>query len=150
LAVVDLSGVAETEREAAALEAAQAENNQPFDLNQGPFLRVKLLRLGDEEHVVLLTIHHIVSDGWSMGVLVKEVSTLYAAYSQYADFAVWQRHWLQGEELERQLSFWREQLSGTLPVLELPADHMRSATQTHSGAHRSIHLSLETTAELNE
>src|SRR6185312_7044730 len=162
LAVVDLSGVAETEREAAALEAAQAENNQPFDLNQGPFLRVKLLRLGDEEHVVLLTIHHIVSDGWSMGVLVKEVSTLYAAYSQgaesplpelpiqYADFAVWQRHWLQGEELERQLSFWREQLSGTLPALELPADHMRSATQTHSGAHRSIHLSLETTAELNE
>jgi amino acid adenylation domain-containing protein/non-ribosomal peptide synthase protein (TIGR01720 family) len=160
LAVVDFSGVAETEREAATREAAQALNNQPFDLNHGPFLRVKLLRLGDEEHVVLLTIHHIVSDGWSMGVLVKEVATLYEAYSQgaesplpelpiqYADFAVWQRNWLQGEELERQLSYWREQLSGTLPVLELPADRMRSAAQTHSGADRSLHLSLETTAKL--
>ena len=162
LDVVDLSGAAASERDAAVREATLAHNNRPFDLDHGPFLRVKLLRLDDEEHVVLLTMHHIVSDGWSMGVLVKEVATLYEAYSegaesplpelpiQYADFAVWQRSWLQGDELERQLSYWREQLSGTLPVLELPADRMRSATQTHSGAHRAIHLSTETTAELKE
>ena len=162
LDVVDLSGEAESERDAAVREATLVHNNQPFDLDHGPFLRVRLLRLGDEEHVVLLTMHHIVSDGWSMGVLVKEVAALYEAYCkgaesplaelpiQYADFAAWQRNLLQGEELERQLSYWREQLSGTLPVLELPADRMRSATQTHSGAHRAIHLSTETTARLKE
>ena len=95
-------------------------------------LRVKLLRLGVEDHVVLFTMHHIVSDLWSMGLLIKEVATLYEAYSrgeesplpelaiQYSDFAAWQREWLQGEELERQLSYWRKQLGGELPVLELP------------------------------
>src|ERR1051326_9231687 len=97
----------------------------PFNLARGPLLRVTLLRLGEEEHVLLLTMHHIVSDGWSMSVLVREVAALYEAYSrgeespleelpiQYADFAVWQREWLSGEVLEKQLGYWRGQLAGT-------------------------------------
>ena len=106
-------------REWAAQEAAT-----PFDLSHGPLLRVKLLRLAEQEHVVLLTMHHIVSDGWSVGVLIKEVGALYAAYAagqesplpelpiQYADFALWQRDYLQGEVLDQQLGYWRRQLSG--------------------------------------
>ena len=124
-------------------------------------LRVKLLRLSDEEHVVLLTMHHIVSDGWSMGVL-KEVATLYEAYSQgaesplpelpmqYADFAVWQRGWLQGEELERQLAYWREQLGGELPRLELPTDRERPAVPSYRGAQLGFRLSPEVSAGLKE
>ena len=112
--------------------------------------------------MVLLTMHHIASDGWSMDVLMKEVATLYAAYSkgeasplpelpvQYSDFAVWQRGWLQGEELERQLSYWRAQLGGELPVLELPADHSRPAVQSYEGASVGFSLSPEVSGQLKE
>jgi amino acid adenylation domain-containing protein len=162
LAATDLGSLSETEREAAVREAAIAESRDPFDLAMGPMLRVKLLRLGEEEHVVLLTMHHIVSDGWSMGVLIKEVATLYEAYSQdaesplteppiqYSDFAVWQRGWLQGEELERQLEYWRKQLGGELPVLELPADRARPAAPSYRGAQLSFRLSPEVSAGLKE
>ena len=138
-----------------------AEAGEPFDLATGPMLRVKLLRLGDEDHVVLLTMHHIVSDGWSMGVLTREVAALYAAYSQgeesplaelpvqYADFAVWQRGWLRGEELERQLGYWRTQLS-ELRVLELPADHARPVVQSYEGASVGFSLSAEVSTQLKE
>src|SRR6185295_17863208 len=129
---------------------AEGEARRPFDLEQGPLLRARLLRLSEEEHVLLVTMHHIVSDGWSMGVLVKEVAALYSAFStgqaatleelpvQYADYAVWQREWLQGEVLERQLSYWREQLAGVPAVLELPSDHPRPAVQSFRGSYESV------------
>ena len=162
LAVTDLSELNEEEREAAVREAASAESLEPFDLVRGPLLRVKLLRLSDEEHVVLLTMHHIVSDGWSMGVLIKEVTTLYEVYSQggespltelpiqYKDFAIWQRKWLQGEELERQLGYWREQLVGELPALDLPTDRARPAVSSYRGAQLGFRLSPEVSAGLKE
>src|SRR6185312_2515297 len=114
LPLTDLSGLGEAERAAAVRELAQAEAGQAFELSRGPLLRVQLLRLEETEHVVLLTLHHIITDGWSTGVLIKEVATLYEAYSQgrpsplaelewqYGDYAAWQREWLQGEVLEEQ------------------------------------------------
>ncbi|MBI4524345.1 MAG: amino acid adenylation domain-containing protein [Deltaproteobacteria bacterium] len=124
-----------------------------FDLTQGPLLRSTLLRLGSQDHILLLTMHHIVSDGQSMEVLFRELSALYQAFSagkpsplhelpiQYADFACWQRQWLQGEVLEKQLSYWRQQLKGAPPVLELPTDHPRPPVQTYRGARQSLALS---------
>src|SRR6185312_11698252 len=162
LPVIDLSELGAAEREAVMRAAVSAENREPLDLETGPMLRVKLLRLGAEEHVVLLTMHHIVSDGWSLGVLIKEVATLYETYSrdaeatlpelaiQYSDYAIWQRGWLQGEELERQLGYWREQLGGELPVLELPTDHARPALPSYRGAHLGFRLSAEVSAGLKE
>jgi hypothetical protein len=150
LEVEDLSGVEGQAREAEAMRLAAAEARRPFDLAVGPLLRARLLRLGEEEHVALLTLHHIVSDGWSMGVLVREVAALYEAYSrgeesplaelavQYADFAVWQREWLRGEVLERQLNYWREQLAGAPPVLELPTDKPRLPRQTFRGVRERL------------
>jgi NRPS condensation-like uncharacterized protein len=119
---VDLRG--RTEVEAEARREAEAEGQRPFDLQAGPLLRVLLLQLEDEEQVLVVTMHHIVSDGWSMGIFIREFVSLYAAYRsgaeselaelplQYADFAVWQRGWLQGAVLEQQLAYWREQLGG--------------------------------------
>jgi len=146
IAVTELSVLEEGEREETARRLIDAEAQTPFDLSTGPLLRVKLLRLGAEEHIVLLTMHHIVSDGWSMGLLLNEVATLYRAYSageasplmelpiQYADYAVWQREWLQGEVLEAELGYWRAQLGGDLPVLQLPTDRPRPAVQSFRGA----------------
>ena len=161
LAVTDLSGFDETGREAAIEELIKAESKVLFDLAHGPLLRVKVLRLSDHDHVVAMTMHHIVSDGWSMLVLIKEVTALYAAYSrgegsslpeppiQYADFAVWQREWLQGEELERQLSYWRKQLSD-LPVLELPADRPRPVLINYRGAQLDFSLPPELVTGLKD
>ena len=123
LAVLDLSGLDEAERTAETERLVAAESARPFDLMRGPLLRVSLIRLDEEEHVALMTMHHIVSDGWSIGVLVREVAALYGAYLrgeespleelpiQYADFAHWQRTWLQGEVLAAQLAYWREELA---------------------------------------
>src|SRR6185312_9437329 len=161
LAVTDLSGFDEAGREAAIEELAKAEGEVLFDLAHGPLLRVKVLRLSAQDHVVALTMHHIVSDGWSMGVLIKEVTSLYDAYSrgtesrlpelpiQYADFAVWQREWLQCEELERQLSYWRRQLD-QLPVLELPSDRPRPAVLNYRGAQLDVSLPPELVAGLKD
>ena len=152
LGFVDLSHLGETEREAAARKLAAEEAARPFDLSQSPMLRVRLLRLADEHHVLLFTLHHIITDGWSSGVLIREVSQLYAAYSkgepspleelsiQYADFAVWQRQWMSGEVLERELDYWRHQLAGAPPVLELPTDWPRPAVQSFRGAMHSFVL----------
>jgi amino acid adenylation domain-containing protein/non-ribosomal peptide synthase protein (TIGR01720 family) len=160
--LLDLAHLPVAEREAEVRRIAAAEGQQPFNLSQGPLLRVKLLRLGAEEHVLLCTMHHIISDGWSMGVLVREVSTLYATFSngqpsplpelpiQYADYAVWQREQLQGEALERQLSYWREQLSDAPQVLELPTDRPRHAVQNYHGAAESFILSRELTEQLKQ
>src|SRR6185369_14783161 len=139
LPVVELSQLPEAEQEAEVQRLAAVESTQAFDLAQGPLWRVQLLRLSAAEHVLLCTMHHIVSDGWSMEILVREVSALYEAYAagrapalaelpiQYADYAVWQREWLQGEVLEEQLGYWRKQLAGVPAVLELPVDRVRPA-----------------------
>ena len=161
LEIIDLQEFGAEEREALAASLMQEEAQRPFDLSVGPLLRVKLLQLGETEQVVLLTMHHIVSDGWSMGVLIGEVAALYEAYRegresplpelaiQYGDFAVWQREWLQGEVLEQQLSYWRQQLAA-LPVLELPTDGARPAVQSYRGAHHSFRLAPELAAGLKE
>ena len=146
LPVFDLRTVDEAEREADARSIAAAESQRPFDLSTGPLLRASVVRLADHDHMLLCTMHHIISDGWSMGVVIRELTTLYEAYStgrksplpdleiQYADFAHWQRAWLQGEVLERQLTYWKKQLIGAPAVLELPTDYSRPAVQTYSGA----------------
>jgi amino acid adenylation domain-containing protein len=155
LPVVDLAGLPEREREASALTLTRAEAARPFDLERGPLLRGVLLRLGRGDHIVALTMHHIISDGWSMGILVREVTALYAAFAegrpsplpelplQYADFAAWQRSWLQGEVLEGEISFWRRQLAGLPPRLELPTDRSRPAVQSFRGAARPVRLPAE-------
>ncbi len=135
-----------SQREAEAQRLAAVESRRPFDLIRGPLLRVMLLRLAAADHVLLLTLHHIISDGWSMGVLLQELSVLYEAYSsgrpsplaelaiQYADFAQWQRQWLQGEVLDQHRQWWCEQLRGAPAQLELPADHPRPGVATFRGA----------------
>jgi amino acid adenylation domain-containing protein len=155
LPVEDLSGWNEADREAAVKRRAREEAQRPFDLAAGPLFRAALLRLGDEDHVLLLSMHHIVSDGWSMGVLHRELSALYAAYRegresplpelavQYADYAVWQRERLEGEVLDRQLAYWKERLAGAPELLELPTDHPRPAMQTYRGANVPVKFSLE-------
>jgi amino acid adenylation domain-containing protein len=155
LPVEDVSGLGEADREAAVKQHAREEAARPFDLSAGPLFRAALLRLGEQDHVLLLSMHHIVSDGWSMGVLFRELSALYEAYRegrespltelavQYADYAVWQREQLAGEVLERQLGYWRERLADAPELLELPTDHPRPAVQTFRGAHERIELSLE-------
>jgi amino acid adenylation domain-containing protein len=155
LPVFDYSELDEDEREARVRQLSAQEASDSFDLSHGPLLRARLLRLASDEHVLLLTMHHIVSDGWSMGVLIKEVAALYEAFAagqpsplpelpvQYADFAVWQREWLQGEVLERQLNYWREQLGGAPAVLELPVDRARPAVQSFRGAVHGFELGEE-------
>ncbi|HEX2191327.1 MAG TPA: amino acid adenylation domain-containing protein, partial [Longimicrobiaceae bacterium] len=135
LETVDLRGRPEAEREAELLRRAREEAARPFDLEEGPLVRATLLRLGDEDAALLFTMHHVVGDGWSVGLLVREVSALYYALArgeeprlpppavQYADFAAWQREWLRGDVLDAQVAWWRERLAGAPPVLELPADH---------------------------
>jgi amino acid adenylation domain-containing protein len=153
--VIDLTGLPEAGREVEAQRLAGEEFRRPFNLSQGPLLRVTLLRLGEKEHILLLVIHHIISDGWSMGVLVKEMAALYEAFCvgnpsplvelpiQYADFAHWQREWFQGEVLGAQVQYWKKQLGGTLPILELPTDRPRPAVQIYRGKRRSLAFSKD-------
>ncbi|UCE20069.1 MAG: amino acid adenylation domain-containing protein [Gemmatimonadota bacterium] len=152
VSVIDMGDI-ETIPERKTKQLIIDEIQRPFNLSQGPLLRANLLRLAEEEHILLLTIHHIVADGWSMGILYQELSTLYKAFVskspfsmpelpiQYVDFAVWQREWLQGEILETQLAYWRAQLKSAPPVLEFPTDHPRSPTSTFRGARQSLVLS---------
>ncbi|HKG79175.1 MAG TPA: amino acid adenylation domain-containing protein, partial [Pyrinomonadaceae bacterium] len=140
----------------------ESEVDQPFDLQTGSLFRASLLRVDAEEHVLVLTTHHIISDGWSAGVLFRELGTLYAAYAageesplpelpvQYADYAVWQRGWLQGEVLDQQLVYWRERLTGAAPVLELPVDRVRPAVQSYRGAAARFEVSREVSEGLKE
>jgi amino acid adenylation domain-containing protein len=147
----DLRSHVEAEREHEVLRRAREEARLPFDLAHGPLVRATLLQLGQAEHVVLLTMHHIISDGWSLGVLFRELSNLYGAFLegrpsplpnlpvQYADFASWQREWLKGDVLALQLDYWRQRLAGPLAVLELPIDHPRPPVLTfRAGVHREL------------
>jgi amino acid adenylation domain-containing protein len=153
--LVDLESLPAAARAEEVEELSRAAARRPFDLARGPLLRLVLLRLAGgagEEHRALVCLHHIVADGWSIGILVREIAALYGALHerrppglpelpiQYADFAVWQRGWLAGEELERQTGYWREHLAGAPPVLELPADRRRPAAQRFRGGRRPVAL----------
>jgi amino acid adenylation domain-containing protein/non-ribosomal peptide synthase protein (TIGR01720 family) len=152
LPTVDLSEWPRGTVQAEVERRLQEEARRPFRLSHDPMLRALLLRLAPDEHVFLLVMHHIASDGWSRGVLFRELSALYAAFSagrasplpelpiQYADFAVWQRSFLQGPRLESQLSYWRQQLAGAPAVLELPTDRPRPAVQSGRGARHCLQL----------
>jgi len=157
---VDLSNLPGAVREAEMRRLAGIYARRPFDLAQGPLLRVVVLSSGDRDHVVLFTMHHIVTDGWSSGVMIREVTAFYRAFVnggpsplselpiQYADFAVWQRQWLRGEVLDLQLSYWKRYLSGALPVLELPTDRPRPAMQSYRGATHAFALPTRLTESL--
>ncbi|HSN87562.1 MAG TPA: condensation domain-containing protein, partial [Thermoanaerobaculia bacterium] len=159
LPVVDLGGLPERARRSEALRLAREEEMRPFDLEKGPVLRAGLLRLGPAEHLLLLTLHHIACDEWSMRLLFHEVVLLYTGFLegrtavlpelpvQYADFAVWQRAWLSGPVLESQLAFWRSRLADP-PVLELPTDRPRPPLQTYRGARLGFALPADTAAAL--
>ncbi|HEU4558014.1 MAG TPA: amino acid adenylation domain-containing protein, partial [Longimicrobium sp.] len=141
---------------------AAEEAGAPFDLEQGPLIRGRLVRLPAGDHVLLITMHHIVSDGWSMGVLTRELGTLYEAIRrgepdplpalpvQYADYAAWQRKWVDGEVLQEQAEYWKETLGGAPELLELPLDHPRPARQDHAGADVGVVIDEELTAGLKE
>jgi amino acid adenylation domain-containing protein len=161
LSVVDLQHLAPTQREAKAIQLATEEAQKPFTLDQFPLLRVTLLQLDPTEYLLLLTIHHIVADGWSMGVLVQEVATLYEAFCagkpsplphlpiQYVDYAIWQRQWLQGEVLETKLSYWKQQLGHNLPTLQLPTKQNSTVSHPQSAVH-DFQLSPQLSAALNK
>ncbi len=162
LPLSDLGHLPAEEREARVRLEARGEAGRPFDLAEGPLLRARLLRLSDDEHVLLVTMHHIVSDGWTRGILNREVGLLYGAFRagapsplpelplQYADYAEWQRRWLDGEVLARQLAYWKRELEGAPLVLELPTDRPRPLAQTHRGAQRSAVLSAELSKALKD
>ncbi|MBD8529926.1 non-ribosomal peptide synthetase [Massilia sp. CFBP 13647] len=156
----DLRALAPDEREAALRRYCAQEAQAPFDLAAGPLLRARLLRVDEDEHVFMLVIHHIVSDGWSIGLLLREFGALYQALRagqasplaplpvQYADYALWQRAWLQGEVLQRQVDFWKAQLDGIPALLELPADHARPPVQSYRGGSVGFALTAELSARL--
>jgi natural product biosynthesis luciferase-like monooxygenase protein len=160
LPVVDLRGLTEIEREAEARRIAVCQTEQPFDLAVGPLLRFLLVRLGDEAHLLLRTAHHIIVDGWSSVVLIKELTTAYQALLeqkpaqlpllplQYANYAVLQREWLQGQALEEHLSYWKKQLAHLPPVLELSTDRPRPPLQSFRGTHQSFRLDQSLSREL--
>ncbi len=152
LSAIDLIGYPPGEREAKARQLMTEEACRPFDLSQGPLVRAILLRTGELEYDFLLVLHHIVTDGWSFGVLRHEIAAFYNAISagqapalpvlpiQYQDYAYWQRQWIKGDVLQTQLAYWKQRLAGTLPLLQLPTDYQRPATQSSRGANE--HLSM--------
>ncbi|WP_367254171.1 non-ribosomal peptide synthetase [Pseudomonas sp. stari2] len=154
LQLIDISDLPPSEREARAQQIREDEARTQFDLEKGPLLWVTLVRLDDEDHQLLVTMHHIIADGWSLNVLIDEFSRLYAAAShgqraelaplptQYADYGSWQRQWLAQGEGERQLAYWKAQLGDEHPTLELATDHPRSAKQKHSSARHSVRLGI--------
>jgi acyl carrier protein len=158
--LVDLSGLPEAERETEAHRVAAAETRRPFDLQRGPLVRLLLVRLGDDEHAGAFTMHHIVSDGWSLGLLVRELTELYTAFTsgrapqlpalpvQYADFAVWQRQWLDAT-MDDLVAYWTGQLAGAPALLALPEARPRPAAQTFRGAVRSRMLPADLARDLN-
>jgi amino acid adenylation domain-containing protein/non-ribosomal peptide synthase protein (TIGR01720 family) len=162
LPVEDLSGIPAAERDEKARYRVREEARRPFDLSQGPPLRVNLLRLSRDEHIVLVTMHHIISDGWSGDVFERELATLYEAYVnqrpspldelkiQYGDYASWQHEWLRGERLAAELSYWRGQLGGAPRVLELPVTRPRPAVQTLAGRTESFELQAEVSRSIRQ
>ncbi|HXD30780.1 MAG TPA: amino acid adenylation domain-containing protein [Pyrinomonadaceae bacterium] len=161
LRVNDLSNLSPSESEARARVLSHEEAEEPFDLVKGPLIRAGLIRLNSSNHLLIITLHHICSDGWSLVLLFEELAQIYDAFRhgqpsplselpiQYADYATWQREWLQGERLDKQLGYWKEKLGGELPILDLPTDRPRPALQTYPGARVSMSASEELTDSLN-
>ncbi|CCQ61736.1 non-ribosomal peptide synthetase [Crocosphaera watsonii] len=159
--MIDLRDFTPLEQEKEIYHLAKKDVSQPFDLENSPLLRVTLLKLNTEDHVILLTMHHIISDAWSMGVFVEEIAQLYPSFSagktptlaelpiQYADFAVWQRQWLQGEVLQTQLDYWKQQLGDTYTPLTFPQSSSGSKVKTNKGAKQSFMLSKDLTEAIN-
>jgi amino acid adenylation domain-containing protein len=159
LLITDLSALSKEEREERARRFIDDETHRPFDLARGPLIRTNLMRMSEWEYIFILAMHHIISDGWSMGIFWDELSAIWAAFDdgnpsplpelpiQYADFAVWQRQRVQGELLHSQLDYWKQQLSD-LSLLELPADRPRQGIQTFNGGRESLHLPASVTAGL--
>jgi len=155
ISVIDLTQMSEADQELKVMQLASEEAIRPFDLSSGSLMRVSLIRLQPEHHVILVTMHHIISDGWSMALFIKEVAACYQAICenqpvslpdlpvQYADFAIWQRNWLTGSVLQEQLNYWKQQLAGLPPLLELPIDKPRPAIQSANGATMMKKLSSE-------
>jgi amino acid adenylation domain-containing protein len=163
LPLIDWQTLPAAEQEAALQNLTQAWVQAPFDLAGSPLIRAQLVRLAPQHHVLLLAIHHLIFDGGSVGVLWDELTTLYQAFShqiaapklkplliQYADFALWQRQWLQGEEFNQQLAYWKQQLGGELPVLALPTDRPRSAPLSFQGKRQAITFSKDLTQALKD
>jgi natural product biosynthesis luciferase-like monooxygenase protein/amino acid adenylation domain-containing protein/FkbM family methyltransferase len=160
LVVTDLRHLTEPERSAEARRLTTQEAQRPFDLSQGPLLRVVLLRFSEQEHVVVVTLHHIVADGWSIGIFIRELTALYEAFSQerlsplpeinvqYADYAMWQQQCLEGNVLERDIAYWKQQLEGSPALLVLPTDRPRRAVQRYRGVLHSFTLDSALAAEL--
>ena len=169
ITVVDLQELPDTELETILHQKIQQEAITPFDLEEAPLIRCLLLQLDATSNVLLLTMHHIISDGWSIGVFINELSILYQAFSQgesiscvdatgftrlaelpiqYADFAVWQRNWLSGEVLQNQLNYWKQQLHGAPELLQLPTDHPRPNLQTYRGTNQNFTLNTDLTQKL--
>ena len=161
--VIDLSTLGAAQREAEALNILRHEARRPFDLAAGPLLRAVIVRMRDDEHIMLVTLHHIVTDGWSFGILHRELSALYEAFAtgkpspfselpiQYGDYAMWQREWFEGEVYESQLIYWKEQFATMPPALELPADHARPSVQAYRafrGDQQTITLSADLTRRI--
>ncbi|MDJ0717356.1 MAG: amino acid adenylation domain-containing protein, partial [Prochloraceae cyanobacterium] len=158
--LVDLQQIEATERETVLHQQTQIEANTPFNLEIAPLIRCSLFQLSLREYVLFLTMHHIVSDGWSMGIFIQELSSLYRAFStgepsplselaiQYADFALWQREWLTGEVLQTQLGYWKEQLRDAPELLELPTDRPRPSVQTYRGGTQSLSLDTDLSEKL--
>jgi hypothetical protein len=158
--ITDLSLLSPAIRRREVERIASEESVRPFDLRRGPLLRGALLIINSYEHIILLTMHHIVSDGWSMGIFIREVGALYEAYRegepsplpelpiQYADYAVWQRQWLRGDRFNTQLDYWRNRLADAPPILDLPTDYPRPLVQTYRGDSLTITLSSELSWEL--
>jgi amino acid adenylation domain-containing protein len=162
LSVVDLSDLPEAKQSAEVQQLAISELDRPFNLSQLPLLRVTLLQLKEAEHVLLFTIHHIIGDGWSGGIIIRELGALYKALLtgepcplpelsiQYADFAYWQQQWLREVAFAEQLTYWKQQLAGASHVLQLPSDRPRPAIQTHRGATITLNLGVEVTQKLKQ
>ena len=158
----DLSALPETAQQEAIATHTQDVFSRPFDLAQGPLIRGRLLRVSESEHILLINQHHIISDGWSLGVLVQEVSALYSAFSQgqadplpaltiqYADYAAWQRQWLQGETLQAHIDYWKAHLSGAPELLALPTDRPRPAVQSYAGRSVDFRFSSELSQGLKQ
>jgi amino acid adenylation domain-containing protein len=162
VAVEDISDMAPGEREARAQAIAAAEAGQPFDLENGPSFRVKLVRLADDDHLLLVTAHHIVADGWSLTIFLRELAALYAGFSrgeeaalqppsiQYGDYALWQRRWLGADEADRQLAYWRERLGDAHPPLTSAFDRPRPAARSGRGATVDIRVHAALATRLRE
>ncbi|NMG19781.1 non-ribosomal peptide synthetase [Brasilonema bromeliae] len=161
LKLISLMDCPETERTTVVQKLLQQEAQRPFNLSSDLMLRACLLEISPQEHILQLTIHHIATDGWSMSILFEQLTTLYQAFLegkpnplpqlpiQYADYAVWQRQWLSGEVVENQLNYWKQQLAGAIPVLELPTDKPRPPVQTRRGAKQSFVLPKNLSASLS-